>query len=90
MTDQPTPVPRPAPSTPARTEVVRPGSFPPGSSARGSSSQSSNPQARDVEQALDVALRRLSDLEAVNVHEHVEIYGDADRALRARLASTEV
>ena len=42
-----------------------------------------------LDAALDGALARLDGLDAVGVHEHVEVYAAVDAALRARLAGTE-
>ncbi|NYD20969.1 hypothetical protein [Kineococcus aurantiacus] len=39
--------------------------------------------------ALAAALARLDGLDAVGVHEHVEVYAAVDRALRERLAGAE-
>jgi hypothetical protein len=42
-----------------------------------------------LDRALDQTLARLDGLDAVGVHEHVEVYTAVDRALRERLAATE-
>ena len=42
-----------------------------------------------LDRTLDQTLARLDGLDAVSVHEHVEVYAAVDRALRERLAATE-
>jgi len=39
--------------------------------------------------ALAAALTRLDSLDALGVHEHVEVYTAVDRALRERLAAAD-
>ncbi|WP_432564556.1 hypothetical protein [Kineococcus sp. SYSU DK003] len=43
----------------------------------------------EQDRALDEALARLDGLEALGVHEHVEVYTAVDAALRRRLAGAE-
>ena len=47
------------------------------------------PREAALDRALDQTLARLDGLDAVGVHEHVEVYAAVDRALRERLAATE-
>ncbi|PRY17772.1 hypothetical protein CLV37_1017 [Kineococcus rhizosphaerae] len=49
-----------------------------------------DPQATsEQDRALDAVLARLDGLDAVGVHDHVEVYSAVDRALRERLAGAE-
>lgn len=47
------------------------------------------PREAPLDEALNQALARLDGLDAVSVHDHVEVYTAVDRALRERLAATE-
>jgi hypothetical protein len=47
------------------------------------------PREAPLDRALDRTLVRLDGLDALSVHEHVEVYTAVDRALRERLAATE-
>ncbi|NIZ93671.1 hypothetical protein [Kineococcus rubinsiae] len=42
-----------------------------------------------ADDALGAALTRLDHLDALGVHEHVEVYTAVDRALRERLAAAD-
>jgi len=48
------------------------------------------PRETALDRDLEQALARLEGLDAVNVHDHVEVYSAVDRALRERLAAAEV
>ena len=48
-----------------------------------------SPRSAVLDEALDHALARLDGLEAVSVHDHVDVYTAVDLALRERLAATE-
>ncbi|WP_106205817.1 hypothetical protein [Kineococcus rhizosphaerae] len=56
----------------------------------GPSRSAVDPQATsEQDRALDAVLARLDGLDAVGVHDHVEVYSAVDRALRERLAGAE-
>ncbi|WP_432492101.1 hypothetical protein [Kineococcus gypseus] len=47
------------------------------------------PEEGAAERALQRALGRLDELDALQVHEHAAVYAEVDDALRERLAGTE-
>ncbi|WP_157873646.1 hypothetical protein [Kineococcus radiotolerans] len=56
---------------------------------QGGAPRPGEPREAAPDRALDEVLARLDGLDALSVHEHVEVYTAVDHALRERLAATE-